>query len=162
LDGSWSSHRKLEREHMRSMARKVLGGVAAVVAGLSSVQAQTTYPNVKVTGRLQEQFYYFDNSDYAAIVGPKDNFFTRRAGSKGTFYIRGGQEKRPYSRYELTSSNNLVSIERGAGQGLVPRASNDIFSAAGFISHDVGASARYEYKINDLQLVTVKFGVYNG
>jgi hypothetical protein len=219
---------------MRSMARKVLGGVtAAAVVGLSSMQAQTTYPNVKMTGRLQTQFYYFDNSDYAAITGPKDNFFIRRArieargnisenvvvyiqpsfeggrtlsgvvttctssavpagggtptitcrttgrggirlrdawidvrfakeGSKGTFFVRGGQEKRPYSRYELTSSNNLVSIERGAGQGLVPRASNDIFAAAGFLSHDVGASARYEYKINDLQLVTVKFGVYNG
>jgi hypothetical protein len=216
------------------MARKVLGGVtAAVVAGLSTLQAQTTYPNVKVTGRLQEQFYYFDNSDYAAITGSKSNFFTRRArieargnisenvvvyiqpsfeggrnlssvattctssavpagggtptitcrttgrsglrlrdawidvrfakeGSKGTFFIRGGQEKRPYSRYELTSSNNLPSIERGAGQGLVPRASNDIFAAAGFLSHDVGASARYEYKLNDLQLVTLKFGVYNG
>jgi phosphate-selective porin O/P len=219
---------------MRSIARKVLGGVtAALVAGLSTAHAQTTYPNVKLTGRLHEQFYYFDNSDYAAITGPKDNFFTRRArieargnisenvvvfiqpsfeggrnlnsvvttctssavpagggtptitckttgrsglrlrdawidvrfakeGSKGTFYIRGGQEKRPYSRYELTSSTNLPSIERGAGQGLVPRASNDIFGAAGFLAHDVGASARYEYKINDLQLVTVKFGVYNG
>ena len=44
----------------------------------------------------------------------------------------------------------------------MPRASNDLFTSAGFISHDVGASARYEYKINDLQLVTVKFGVYNG
>ena len=42
------------------------------------------------------------------------------------------------------------------------RASNDLFAAAGFASHDVGASLRYEYKINDLQLVTVKFGAYNG
>ena len=47
--------------------------------GLSVAQAQTTYPNVKVTGRLQEQFYYFDNDDYAATTGPKTNFFTRRA-----------------------------------------------------------------------------------
>jgi hypothetical protein len=205
----------------------------ALVAGLGVAQAQTTYPNVKMTGRLQEQFYYFDNTDYATIVGPKTNFFTRRArieargnisenvvvyiqpsfeggrnlsgvtttctssavpagggtptitcrttgrsglrlrdawidvrftkeGTKGAFYLRGGQEKRPYSRYELTSSTNLPSIERGAGQGLLPLASNDLFAANGFLSHDVGASLRYEYKLNDLQLVTVKFGAYNG
>jgi hypothetical protein len=85
-----------------------------------------------------------------------------KEGTKGALYLRGGQEKRPMSRYELTSSNNLPSIERGAGQGLLPQASNDLFSAAGFLSHDVGASLRYEYKINDLQLVTVKFGAYNG
>jgi Phosphate-selective porin O and P len=205
----------------------------ALVTGVSVAQAQTTYPNVKVTGRLQEQFYYFDNKDYTATVGPESNFFTRRArieargnisenvivyiqpsfeggrnlssvattctssavpvgggtptitckttgrsglrlrdawidvrfakeGSPGTFYLRAGQEKRPYSRYELTSSNNLPSLERGAGQGLLPRASNDLFAGAGFVSHDVGASLRYEYKLNDLQLITVKFGAYNG
>ncbi len=219
---------------MRSMARRFLGGTALLlVTGLNVAQAQTTYPNVKMTGRLQEQFYYFDNSDYAALTGPQSNVFTRRArieargnisenvvvyiqpsfeggrnlssvvttctstavpggggtpiitcrtsgrsglrlrdawidvrftkeGTKGAFYLRGGQEKRPYSRYELTSSNNLPSIERGGGQGLLARASNDLFTAAGFASHDVGASLRYEYKINDLQLVTVKFGAYNG
>src|SRR6185503_13238567 len=37
-----------------------------------------------------------------------------------------------------------------------------LFAGAGFLSHDVGASLRYEYKLNDLQLVTVKFGAYNG
>ncbi len=219
---------------MRSLGQRVLGVTTlALVAGSSVAGAQTTYPNVKVTGRLQEQFYYFDNTDYAATVGPQSNLFTRRArieargnisenvvvyiqpsfeggrnlsnvattctssavpagggtptitcrttgrsglrlrdawidvrftkeGAKGAFYLRGGQEKRPYSRYELTSSNNLPSIERGAGQGLLPRASNDLFAANGFVSHDVGASLRYEYKINDLQLVTVKVGAYNG
>ena len=219
---------------MRSLERRFLGVTALVLAAWSgTAQAQTTYPNVKVTGRLQEQFYYFKNDDYAATTGPNTNFFTRRArieargnisenvvvyiqpsfeggrnlnsvattctssavpagggtptitcrttgrsglrlrdawidvrfakeGSRGTFFLRGGQEKRPYSRYELTSSNNLVSIERGAGQGLLARASNDLFGGAGFLSHDVGASLRYEYKINDLQLVTVKVGAYNG
>ena len=219
---------------MRSLGPRVLGcAMVALAAGTSVARAQTTYPNVKMTGRLQEQFYYFDNSDYAATVGAKSNFFTRRArieargnisenvvvyiqpsfeggrnlssvtttctsspvpagggtptitcrttgrsglrlrdawidvrfakeGAKGAFYLRGGQEKRPYSRYELTSSNNLPSIERGAGQGLLPLASNDLFAANGFLSHDVGASLRYEYKINDLQLVTVKVGAYNG
>jgi hypothetical protein len=195
--------------------------------------AQTTYPNVKVTGRLQEQFYYFDNEAYATQVGPQSNIFTRRArieargnisenvsvyiqpsfeggrnlssvtttctssevpagggtptitcrttgrsglrlrdayidvrfsqeASKSALYLRAGQEKRPYSRYELTSSTNLPSIERGAGEGLLPLASNDLFGSAGFLSHDVGASVRLEHKLDDVRLVTVKFGAYNG
>jgi hypothetical protein len=190
----------------------------------SSASAQTTYPNVRLSGRLQEQFYYFSNEDYAATVGPRSNTFTRRArieargqisenvavyiqpsfeggrnlssvvttctgtpltcrttgrsglrlrdayidvrfspeGSAGALYLRAGQEKRPYSRYELISSTNLPSIERGAGQGLTARASNDIFGAAGFLSHDVGASVRYEYKLDDVRLITVKLGAYNG
>jgi hypothetical protein len=219
---------------MTLQARRLLGTLGTLVGMLASTAgAQTTYPNVKLTGRLQEQFYYFDNEPYAATVGAKDNFFTRRArieargqisenvvvyiqpsfeggrnlsgvttactstpvpvgggtptitcrttgrsglrlrdawvdvrfspeASKGALYLRAGQEKRPYSRYELTSSNNLVSIERGAGQGLVPRASNDLFAANGFLSHDVGASLRYEYKLDDVRLVTLKVGAYNG
>ena len=219
---------------MTPQARTTLSSVLLVTTiAVGSASAQTTYPNVKLTGRLQEQFYYFDNTDYAAAVGPKDNFFTRRArieargqisenvtvyiqpsfeggrnlsgvattctssavpagggtptltcrttgrsglrlrdawidvrfspeGQKGALYLRAGQEKRPYSRYELTSSNNLPSIERGAGQGLNARASNDLFAANGFVSHDVGASLRYEYKLDDTRLVTVKVGAYNG
>ena len=210
---------------MSLQARSILSGVAlAATLAVGSASAQTTYPNVKLTGRLQEQFYYFDNEPYAATTGPKDNFFTRRArieargqisenvvvyiqpsfeggrnltnvvttcagtplvcrttgrsglrlrdawidvrfspeASKGALYLRAGQEKRPYSRYELTSSTNLPSIERGAGQGLVARASNDLFAANGFLSHDVGASLRYEYKIDDTRLVTLKVGAYNG
>jgi hypothetical protein len=210
---------------MTLQARRILSGVTlAATLAVGTASAQTTYPNVKLTGRLQEQFYYFNNEDYAATVGPKDNFFTRRArieargqisenvtvyiqpsfeggrnltnlvttctgtpltcrttgrsglrlrdawidvrfspeASKGALYLRAGQEKRPYSRYELTSSNNLPSIERGAGQGLVARASNDLFAANGFLSHDVGASVRYEYKLDDTRLVTLKVGAYNG
>jgi hypothetical protein len=209
---------------MNLQARRIVIGMVALAVTTGAASAQTTYPNVKLTGRLQEQFYYFNNEPYAATVGAKDNFFTRRArieargqisenvtvyiqpsfeggrnlsslvttctgtpltcrttgrsglrlrdawvdvrfspeGSKGGLYLRAGQEKRPYSRYELTSSNNLVSIERGAGQGLVPRASNDLFGANGFLSHDVGASVRYEYKLDDVRLVTLKLGAYNG
>jgi hypothetical protein len=219
---------------MSLQARRILGVAAlAAVLTIDWASAQTTYPNVKLTGRLQEQFYYFDNEPYAATVGSKDNFFTRRArieargqisenivvyiqpsfeggrslsgvattctstpvpvgggtptitcrttgrsglrlrdawidvrfspeAGKGALYLRAGQEKRPYSRYELTSSTNLVSIERGAGPGLVARASNDLFAANGFISHDVGASLRYEYKLDDTRLVTLKVGAYNG
>ena len=204
--------------------RTLSGALLAMTLAVASASAQTTYPNVKLTGRLHEQFYYFDNEPYAATTGPKDNFFTRRArieargqisenvavyiqpsfeggrnlnnvvttctgtpltcrttgrsglrlrdawidvrfspeASKGALYLRAGQEKRPYSRYELTSSNNLPSIERGAGQGLVTRASNDLFGANGFLAHDVGASLRYEYKLDDVRLVTVKVGAYNG
>ena len=190
-----------------------------------SAVAQTTYPNVKLSGRLQEQFYYFDNDDYAATVGPNSNVFTRRArfeargqisenvslfiqpsfeggrtlsnlvttctadtppvcrttgrsgfrlrdayidvrfgseGGKGELFFRAGQEKRPFSRYELTSSTNLPTIERGAGPGLLGRASNDLFGSAGFLSHDVGASVRYEYQLGDDRLLTLKLGVYNG
>jgi hypothetical protein len=210
---------------MSLLVRRAMPGlVLGVIGAIGSASAQTTYPNVKLTGRLQEQFYVFDNEPYAATVGSESNFFTRRArieargqisenvtvyiqpsfeggrnlsnvvttcsgtplvcrttgrsglrlrdawidvrfspeASKGGLYLRAGQEKRPYSRYELTSSNNLVSIERGAGQGLLPRASNDLFTSNGFASHDVGASIRYEYKLDDLRLVTLKFGAYNG
>ncbi|HET6837282.1 MAG TPA: porin [Gemmatimonadales bacterium] len=201
-----------------------LVGTAFLLMIAGSVSAQTTYPNVRLSGRLQEQFYYFGNEDYAATVGAQSNLFTRRArieargqisenvavyvqpsfeggrnltnlvttcsgtplvcrttgrsglrlrdayidvrfspeAAKGALYLRAGQEKRPVSRYELTSSNNLPSIERGAGQGLLPRASNDLFSSAGFLSHDVGASVRYEYKLDDTRLVTLKVGAYNG
>ena len=199
--------------------------LVATIAAVQTAQAQTTYPNVRLSGRLQEQFYYFGNEDYAATVGPQSNVFTRRArieargqisenvavyvqpsfeggrnltnvvttctadtpptcrttgrsglrlrdayidvrftpeASKGALYLRGGQEKRPFSRYELTSSTNLPTIERGAGQGLLPRASNDLFGSAGFLSHDVGASVRYEHKLDDVRLVTLKVGAYNG
>src|SRR5262245_32374323 len=197
--------------------------VAFLVGLAGSVNAQTTYPNVRVTGRLQEQFYYFGNEDYAGTTGPKSNFFTRRArieargnineyvtvyiqpsfeggrstsgscnnvvvpgplpdtipvtcnltggvrlrdawidlrlnniASKTGFIVRVGQEKRPFSRYELTSSNNLPSIERGGGRGILPLASNDLFTGQGFVSHDVGASARIEHKLDDAgRLVTV-------
>jgi Phosphate-selective porin O and P len=219
---------------MNVQARRILSGtVLLATIAVGSASGQTTYPNIKLTGRLHEQFYYFDNSDYAATVGPKSNFFTRRArieargqisenvavyiqpsfeggrnlsgvattctstpvpagggtptltcrttgrsglrlrdawidvrfspeGRKGALYLRAGQEKRPYSRYELTSSTNLPSIERGAGQGLLARASNDLFGANGFLAHDVGASVRYEYKLDDTRLITVKVGAYNG
>jgi hypothetical protein len=82
--------------------------------------------------------------------------------AKTSLYLRGGQEKRPFSRYELTSSTNLPSIERGAGQGLVARASNDLFGGAGFLSHDVGASLRLEHRLDDARMVTLKLGAYNG
>ena len=205
--------------------------VAVALATASApLAAQTVFPNVKVTGRLQEQFYYFGNEAYAATAGTKSNFFTRRARieargqineyvtvyiqpsfeagrspasssctstldtltnavstkctngnggirlrdawidvrlnkpeAKTALTIRFGQEKRPYSRYELTSSNNLPSIERGAGRGLLATQSNDLFGAAGLLAHDVGAHIRLEHKIDATgRLASVLVGVYNG
>lgn len=219
---------------MTGRARKTSIVVAlAVILGVTTAGAQTSYPNVKLSGRLQEQFYHFSNEDYAAAVGPRSNVFTRRArieargqisenvsvyiqpsfeggrnlssvattctstpvgpgggtpviacrttgrsglrlrdayidvrfspeASRSAFYVRAGQEKRPFSRYELISSNNLPSIERGGGPGLLARASNDLFGGAGFLSHDVGASLRLEHKLDDLRTVSLKVGAYNG
>lgn len=216
----------------QSVCRTLAGTALLLVAGAGVGTSQTTYPNIKLSGRLQEQFYYFDNEAYAAQVGPKSNIFTRRArieargqisenvsvyiqpsfeggravsatttctstpvpdgggtptitcrttgrsgirlrdayvdvrfgkeSDKTVVFFRGGQEKRPVSRYELISSTNLPSIERGAGQGLLARASNDLFTSAGFLSHDVGASLRLEHKLDEARLVTLKVGAYNG
>lgn len=217
---------------MRATARGILS-VTLLSTGLAGRSAaQATYPNVKLSGRLQQQFFHFDNDAYAPGVGAQSNFFIRRArieargqisehvsvfiqpsfeggrvlsanttctstpvppgggtptvtcrttGRSGfrlrdayidvrfareerptTLYLRAGQEKRPFSRYELTSSNNLPSIERGAGQGLPGRASNNLFEAAGFLAHDVGASLRLEHELDDARMVTLKVGAYNG
>ena len=59
--------------------RSIHLAVLALSLTAANAVAQVTYPNVRVVGRLQTQYYYFDNSDYAAVVGPKDNFFIRRA-----------------------------------------------------------------------------------
>jgi hypothetical protein len=203
---------------------------ALLVGAAATASAQTTYPNVRLQGRLQTQFYYFGNEDYAPGVGTQSNFFLRRArieargqineyvsvyiqpsfeGGRSTsgscapvviggplpdtasvscsltggirlrdawidvrlskpeaktaLTLRMGQEKRPFSRYELTSSNNLPSIERGAGRGLLAAGSNDIFGSQGFLSHDVGASARVEHKLDATgRMASVVVGVYNG
>ena len=65
---------------MRASASRTLVVLGLCGLGLATaVAAQTTYPNVKLNGRLQEQFYFFDNSDYAPALGPESNFFIRRA-----------------------------------------------------------------------------------
>jgi phosphate-selective porin len=65
---------------MRASARSTMAPVILLSATLAGrAAAQTTYPSVKLTGRLQEQFYFFDNSDYAPAVGTESNFFIRRA-----------------------------------------------------------------------------------
>lgn len=57
-----------------------------------------------------------------------------------------GQEKSPFQRYELTSSNNLPSIERAvaiAGLSLQQEAMNNLVVANGYGSHDLGAFLDY-------------------
>jgi hypothetical protein len=72
-----------------------------------------------------------------------------------------GQEKKPFNRYELTSSNNLLSIERGARfrgfTGVV--AQNNLLEENGYIAHDLGASLDATLLESRLAL---KAGVYNG
>ena len=204
---------------MRSSSVRAFTAALAIVASAAPAAAQTTtYPNVRISGRLHQQFYGFDNSGYAAQVGAESNFFVRRARIEAAGHIserisfviqpsfeggrviratttcdpdcittgrggvrlrdayidveigdtdrtdvtlRVGQEKRPFSRYELMSSNNLPTIERGAGNGLLPVATNNLFEANGFLGHDVGASLIASSDFGD-GYVTVQFGVYNG
>jgi hypothetical protein len=72
-----------------------------------------------------------------------------------------GQEKSPFQRYELNSSNNLLSIERGVRiLGLSGREGlNDLLVNNGYGSHDLGAFLDYAAPGNK---ATVKVGVSNG
>lgn len=193
--------------------------LAALIVGCGTVPAAAqSDPNVRIGGRLHQQFYGFDNSTYAAQVGAESNFFIRRArievsgsiSERVSFVIqpsfeggrvirattvcdpecvttgrggvrlrdayidvelgraggdgvtlRVGQEKRPFSRFELMSSNAVPTMERGAGNGLLPVATNNLFEANGFLSHDVGASLIATSDFGDGS-VAVQFGVYNG
>lgn len=189
---------------MRAMARLMLGITALCTSLAERSQAQGTYPEIEIGGRLHQQFYWFGNDDYGEDVGPESNIFTRRArieasgqisenvwfkiqpsfeggrasgvrlrdayidvgltgeNARSTLVLRAGQQKRPFSRYELMSSNDLPTIERGAGDGLPGDASNDLFEDAGFLAHDVGASLRLEHELSKERSVTLTVGAYNG
>jgi hypothetical protein len=84
-----------------------------------------------------------------------------RVGLSPQIGITIGQEKSPFQRYELNSSNNLLSIERGLRiQGLSGREGlNDLLVNNGYGSHDLGAFVDYAAPGNR---VTVKLGVSNG
>lgn len=84
-----------------------------------------------------------------------------RVGMTPRFGVTIGQEKSPFQRYELISSNNLLSIERGVRilrlsnrEGL-----NDVLVNNGYGSHDLGAFVDYVGPDNK---VTVKAGVSSG
>lgn len=72
-----------------------------------------------------------------------------------------GQEKSPFQRYELTSSNTLPSVERGVRiLGLSGREGlNDILVANGYASHDLGAFVDWTAPDSRIALTV---GVQNG
>ena len=72
--------------------------------------------------------------------------------------LRIGQSKRPFGRYELLSSKNLPSIERGAGMGLVEAALNDLADAEHLVGRDIGVQLLARIR----ERVTVEAGVFNG
>jgi len=71
-----------------------------------------------------------------------------RVGLTPNLALVAGQEKSPFQRYELNSSNNLLSIERGlrvlklSGK----EALNDVLTQNGYTSHDLGAFLEAETK----------------
>jgi hypothetical protein len=123
---------------------------------------------IEVLGRISERVSFFIQPSFEA---PRNRVRLRDAyvdmqltkpGASLSAIGRAGQEKRPFGRYELLSSNNLPSIERGAGGGLaIASSSIDLFTANGFLAHDVGVSARAELPVGAHRL-EVKGGVYNG
>lgn len=180
-----------------------LGAALAVLLSTPAAAQEPTYPQIVVGGRLQTQFYTFDN-DNQAKSGSSSTFFIRRAriqinaklrenvslviqpsfeggratgvrlrdayidvrltpaSSRTAFTIRTGAEKKPFGRYELLSSNNLPTLERNAGRGLLPVASNNLFETAGYIATDLGASLILAHKLAEGRHLTMQVGGYNG
>ncbi|MGH7613229.1 MAG: porin, partial [Gemmatimonadales bacterium] len=84
-----------------------------------------------------------------------------RVGLTPKFGVTLGQEKSPFQRYELISSNTLPSIERGVRiLGLSGKEGlNDLLTNNGYTSHDLGAFVDYAATANRF---TLKLGVSNG
>lgn len=84
-----------------------------------------------------------------------------RVGFSPHFGLTVGQEKSPFLRYELNSSNNLPSIERGLRiLGLAGREiTDDITVNNGYAAHDIGATVDY---LSTGSRFTVKAGITNG
>lgn len=183
--------------------RKYFGAAGCLLALAQPAGAQETYPNFVFSGRIQTQFYAFNNGNLAA-TGAASNFFLRRARfqvngkirenitfviqpsfeggratgvrlrdayidvrltpatSKTNFTFRMGAEKKPFGRYELASANNLPSLERNAGRGLLPVASNNLFEGGGFIATDLGASVNLGHQIDKDRRFDLRVGAYNG
>ena len=77
-----------------------------------------------------------------------------RVGLTPNLAVVAGQEKSPFQRYELNSSNNLLSIERGlrvlklasSASDVGKEGLNDILVQNGYASHDLGAFLEAESK----------------
>jgi len=116
--------------------------------------------------RIQTNVRFGDNitlviqpSFEMASLRMRDAFL--RVGLTPNLALVAGQEKSPFQRYELNSSNNLLSIERGlrvlklSGK----EALNDILVQNGYASHDIGAFLEAETKDHRF---FVKGGVQGG
>ena len=121
---------------------------------------------IQVDGRISEYVSFVVQPSFENAAGREPNLRLRdayidlrftREDAPASVTLRVGQEKRPFSRWELTSSNNLPVIERGAGRGLLGRAANNLFERGGFLSHDLGASV-----IVVGRGATFQAGFYNG
>lgn len=121
---------------------------------------------IEVQGRIAERVSFVLQPSFENGRGAEPNLRLRDAyvdlrlspdESPATVTLRVGQSKRPFSRWELTSANNLPVIERGAGRGLPGGAANDLFGRNGFLSQDLGTSV-----IVEGGLATFQAGVYNG
>ena len=101
--------------------------------------------------RIQTNVRFGDNINLViqpsfemAALRMRDAFL--RVGLTRNVAIVAGQEKSPFQRYELTTSNNLLSIERGlrvlrlSGREGV----NDLLVQNGYASHDLGAAVELE------------------
>jgi hypothetical protein len=116
--------------------------------------------------RIQTDVRFGDNINLAiqpsfemGALRMRDAFM--RIGLNPRFGVTLGQEKSPFQRYELNSSNNLLSIERGVrilGLG-GKEALNDLLTGNGYTSHDLGAFV--DFAAPDSKL-TLKVGVQNG
>ncbi len=84
------------------------------------------------------------------------------AAAKTSFTFRMGAEKKPFNRYELSSSNNLPSLERNAGRGLLPVASNNLFEVGGYLATDLGTSLILGHQFDPSRRFVMQLGVYNG
>jgi hypothetical protein len=85
-----------------------------------------------------------------------------KASSRTSVTLRMGAEKKPFNRYELISSNNLPSLERNAGRGLLPVASNNLFEAGGYLATDLGASMLVGHQFDAHRRFGLQLGIYNG
>ncbi|MBC7790365.1 MAG: hypothetical protein H7Z74_10500 [Anaerolineae bacterium] len=127
----------------------------------------TRRARIEIAGKLSERVSFIVQPSFENGGGREPNLRLRDAYidvilssevGASQVKLRFGQEKRPFNRYELLSANNLPSIERGAGRGLLPQGSNNYFERAGFLSHDVGISVLGKLG----SVATAQVGLYNG
>ncbi|MDQ3519574.1 MAG: OprO/OprP family phosphate-selective porin [Gemmatimonadota bacterium] len=141
-----------------------------VAAGLGNPGPKSSFhtrrARIEITGKLSQYVSFVVQPSFENGAGREPNLRLRDAFIElglGQFQLpslklRFGQEKRPFGRYELLSANNLPSIERGAGRGLLAQGSNNLFERSGFLSHDVGVSVMAKVGAKS----TAQAGVYNG